>query len=257
VVEALIHTLGPSLKQKITDAHAGTFGFGNTDVGMVITLLNLWHPASADWEQLLAFLGDRTVNGGDKQGALQLLAQMTDRIPAEQRARLVEITAVICSVQPSPAADPFGPVQDVEGSAAVLAFALGGNSESEYAGMLQRLLAGATDHRIWAARLARRRGDSEDIGVLFTLTHDTEPDVRASAADGLALLVATGRGGPLAEAGLSQCLQDPGFRVPLAVAGRLADTPTTNSVAQAALAILTKHTYAPVRRSASTATEKL
>jgi hypothetical protein len=257
VVEALIHMLAQRLRQKITDAHAGTFGIGGSDTGREITLLNLWHPASADWDQLLTFMGDSMVNGGDKRGGLQLLATLADRIPADQRARLVEIAAVIGSAQQSPAASLFGPVQDAEGAAAVLVVAMGGHSESEHAGMLQRLLAGSTDQRTWAARLARRRGDPEDTGVLFTLTHDTEPDVRASAADGLALLVATGRGGPFAEAGLRHCLKDPGIRVPLAVAGRLADTPTTNSVAQAALEILTKHAYAPVRHSASTPPEPL
>lgn len=200
------------LQKKITDAHEGTFGIGSQDVGRDITLLNLWHPASANWKRLLAYLGDSMVNGADKSGALQLLAKLADRIPPEQRAPLMEITAAIGSGQQTSSASLFGLVHDAEGAAAVLADALGGHSQSDYAGMLQRLLAGGTDQRTWAARLARRQGAPEGTGVLLTLTHDTEPDVRASAAEGLAVLVATGRGGPLAEAGLRDCLQDPGVR---------------------------------------------
>lgn len=255
VAVALIHMLARSLQKQITDAHAHAFGLGGSDVGREITLLNLWHPASADWEQLLAYLGDEMVNGGDKQGALQLLATLVDRVPVAQRARLVEIVAIIGSSQQSPPAGLFGPVQDAYGAAAVLGVALDGLSESDYGGMLQRLLAGATDQRTWAARVARLRGHPEDTGVLLTLIHDIEPDVRASAAEGLALLVAAGRGGPLAEAGLRHCLQDPGIRVPMAVARGLASTPTSNSVAQAALEILIGHAYAPVRRIASTHSE--
>jgi HEAT repeat protein len=81
--------------------------------------------------------------------------------------------------------------QDISGPAALLQASLGTDDRS-FALLTTTLVAGGPDRRAWAARLAGYRAQPEDIGLLAALARDTEPNVRASAADALTRIVADG-----------------------------------------------------------------
>jgi HEAT repeat protein len=128
-----------------------------------------------------------------------------------------------------------------------LAAALDGFDEDAVAETLLDLLGGDGERRQWAAQVARRLGRAEDTGILVTLVHDPEPEVRAVAAMGLASLVAAREGGQVALTGLLQCLRDPGAVVPYHAASVLAGSPMRSSEAADALASMRTHISARVR----------
>ena len=122
-----------------------------------------------------------------------------------------------------------------------------------------RLLGGTTDQRRWAARFAWYRAvrdpapvaESTAIGALITLVHDNDPQTRALAASGLAMLLAARSLDPGVTAALEVAVDDPGIRVPEALARHLADADPRNPTAKNLLARLTEHTYKPVRTAAA------
>jgi HEAT repeat protein len=110
------------------------------------------------------------------------------------------------------------------------------------------LLAGDHDRQEAAARSARGLGSPEGIGVLTTLAESTETDVRAAAAANIASLVTAGHHNAITLASLRHCLNDPGTRVPSAIAATMANSPTRSPEALEILALLRSHPSARVRQ---------
>lgn len=255
-VHKLIAVLTELADKQVSDARSGSFRGGGHDVGYALALLNVWHPEAANWVPLLNLLQETTVIGKDKRGALRLLADLVKHLPNDVRPRLGEISVAVAR-QPVPVhAARFGNHRDAVGAAADLAAALGGLNDDEGADRLLELLSGDSDHRCWAARVASRLARPADTGVLVVLAHDPEPEVRATAASGLASLVATARGGELAVNVLQRCLQDPGTKVPLGIALTLAGVSDRSPDAEVALTVLRGHASAYVRTTATGANEQ-
>jgi hypothetical protein len=253
VVAGAVEILAQRLDRIVADAHGGSHGFGGYDVGRALALLNAWHPESADWGALVRLFGDEAVGAGDKRGGLQSLAALADELPEGVRATLMPIAVAIADPSAPFVQSPLDPERDAVGAAIELAVALGAQDEAASAGSLLYLLAGDRYHRRSAARVARRLMRPEDLGVLVTLAEDSDPDVRAAAAAGLASLVAAEQGGEMAIEGLKRCLDDRGTRVPVNIAAALVGVPTRNSVADAALRQLRTHASAYVRAIAQRA----
>ncbi len=251
VVTNLVAALTERVNQQVCDAQNGMSSVGVHNYGHTLALLNLWHPDAADWPPLLALLEDRNVGGNHKRAALQVLASLVDRLPALVRSRLEAITGTIME---TPARwTPFGDIPDAVGAGTDLAAALGCE---EGADRLLDLLVGDADHRQWAARAAGRLGRRQDTGVLVTLAQDSEPEVRAAAAAGLASLVAAGSDDSLAFSGLQRCLLDPGSAVPFSIADTLASAPSLEAGAQEALIGLRRHPSVRVRLAATGVIER-
>ena len=250
VVAKFVISLSEQAEQQVRDAQAGAYNFG--DVGRTLALLNVRHPASAKWDPLLRLLADDTVAGGHKIGAFQVLTSLSDHIPDKIRKRLAVI-AKAAAERPSRGDLPPPIGGDAAGAAAQLAAALGALDAESIADRLLGLLAGDQEHQRWAARIAHRIGQPEDIGVLVTLAQASDANIRATAAAGLASLVAAGRGNALAVAGLRRCVQDPGTRVPALVAAGIANAPARTPAAGEVLTLLRGHASAHVRATVTRA----
>jgi HEAT repeat protein len=161
----------------------------------------------------MRLLRDEAVGAGDKRGALQVLASLADRLPEEVRVDLRPIALAISDPSAPVVVSPFDRESDAVGAATDLAAALGTWEDTPVSRGLVHLLAGDAYHRRWAAQVTRRLTRPEDVGVLAALANDDDPGVRASAAAGLASLVAADEGGEMAAEGLEHCLRDPGTRV--------------------------------------------
>ena len=221
VASELIHSLAASLKQIIFDARNGHFNFGGCDFGDALTLLNLWFPDAADWATLLEMLADPFVAGSDKVIPLRRLAEQVSQIPVNQHGPL---TGVLTELVRQPLPDHvslLGKPQDIAGPAALLQAALGADPQT-VASLITVLLAGDTERRAWAARLAGQRAQPEDAGLLAVLACDTEPEVRAAAALALTKIVSGQPITPVAEVAFRNALSDPGLTVPLSISKSLA-----------------------------------
>jgi hypothetical protein len=114
VVTNLIPELSQRVDGQVLEAQGGRFGFGH-DVGHALAVLNVWHPGAADWDPLLNLLQAPTVIGDHKQGALEVLTSLTERLPEDVQSRLREIAAAIAE-QPLPEhLSPLGDRRDASG----------------------------------------------------------------------------------------------------------------------------------------------
>jgi HEAT repeat protein len=251
VAAALVKGLVARADQQARDAHGGQHGLGGSNVGRALTVLNVWHPDAADWDALLRLLGDSMVIGKHKREAFQVLTASADKLPGEIMQRLKTVAVAAAGQKPL---GPIFPTKDAEGAAGAateLAIALGTLDEQISAEYLIELLAGSIDDRRWAARVAGRRAQPEDVGLLTSLIVDPDPAVRSSAASQLARMVAADQGGPLARQGLKVCLLDPGTLVPASVAATLEREPSLNREAIDALTQMITHPSARVRSAAA------
>ncbi|WP_345456879.1 DUF4365 domain-containing protein [Actinoallomurus oryzae] len=212
------------VRQEILDAHRGQFGHGGEDHGRTLALLNVWHPAVADWETLFQLLEDAAVIGELKRHAFQLLASCVDNISTGIRRRLGTI-AITVSEKWSPTSKYKGIAVDAAEPAVELALKLGVLNDDSVTENILRSLAGDIGRRRWAVRIAGLRGNPEDIGLLLSFCFDPDVTVRSTAAAHLAHAVATGKGGAAAAAGLRSCLQDPGTLVPASIAATIEQVP--------------------------------
>lgn len=250
VVRALIQALAGRVERTIQDARGGSFAFGATE-SSTLAMLNVWHPAEADWETLFQLLRDPHVAGRDKHGAFSTLASLEEFLPEHVRPTLQSVSTDASDSSAVPVDFFFPDEGDAQGAATALAIALDALDASEAADRLVALLAGRTEQRSWVARVARRRGTPADVGLLVGLAQDPEPEVRAAAASGLALLVARADGGELAVHGLRHCCIDEGTLVPLYVVRALEQVEDLSTDARRAVESLTDHPSARVRGRSS------
>ncbi|MBF6302898.1 hypothetical protein IU459_36085 [Nocardia amamiensis] len=162
----------------LTNARAA--GYGDSPVmPRRPALLNNWHPSLAQWEPLLELLSEPLVQPGDKFSALQLLGALNPSVIApDVRTRLAEIAVTIPT---GPPRDWDLPGQGNAGAAALrLAAHLGVLQPAAAATALGQLLASTDEQRIGAVWLASELGRPEDLGILLTLAHDAEADVRTT-----------------------------------------------------------------------------
>jgi hypothetical protein len=255
VVTPLIERLAAQVRQQVEQAHQGHFGLGGNDLGDALALLNVCHPAAAVWTSIIDLISDAAVYPEHKLGALRRLANATELIPVEVRDDLL-LAAQAAAAQPT-FQTPFGDRESSSPEAAELVAALrpmtDGRSTADGAMDLATLIAGDSSSRASAAKIAGRRGTDLDIGVLIGLSGDDEPSVREAAALGIASLAARSlAGGSAAQAVLEQVAQDPGRRVPHAIAAVLGQNQAQLSDDLERLRIqLTKHPSAMVRTAAN------
>jgi hypothetical protein len=250
VVTKQIAELTQGVNKRMSDASAGSYGFGGHDAGRALALLCAWHPDLANWEPLLALLRHPQVAGFDKRGALGVLSSLVDQIPARIRQELEDLVKSNPENARPPTTVFLDDDGDLAGPFAELAAALEILDEGVMATKVLELLGGNEKHRQWAAQVARRLNRPDYTGVLVALIHDEEPAVRAVAAMSLATLVASGEGGVIAESGLRDSLRDTGVLVPRHVASVIANSPTRSDAANEALVMLRTHASAAVRSTA-------
>lgn len=234
----------------IADARKGQFLISASDAGDNLTILNLWYPDQADWATLLGLLADPLVSPNDKVASVCRLAQQAGQIPESQREPLTAIAANLARNPPPRHVALMGTQQDISGPAALLQASLGIDDRS-FAQLAMALVAGGSDRRAWAARLAGHRAQQEDIGLLAQLACDAEPDVRASAAAALTRIMGDSPENPVAEAAFLHALRDPGLIVPLAISATLDSISISSPATESAREYIGQHPFRPVRRRCS------
>ncbi|MGY1793074.1 DUF4365 domain-containing protein [Geodermatophilus sp. SYSU D00525] len=254
VVRVVVSASSVNVRREVELAEQGVFRAMVHDDGHILALLNIWHPALADWPPLLELIAHPLVAGSHKSRACQLLATNPDRVPAEIRGGLLAAARSAASHPPLPS--PFsglhgGPGGGV-GPVNELVAALATEEDPPGPDQLPALLAGDHHARQSAARIARRLRRPEDIGVLLVLATDHDPHVRTAAARGLAELLADGEGDQTVISAVRRCANDTGRLVPTAVAIALSRRPTPGAEATALLNRLRQHRSASVRRAAAT-----
>jgi hypothetical protein len=248
-VAAALERLHPALEAIVAQARA-SHTVGQTETSRIVAVLNVAHPAAARWDALLTLLEEPSVDDEYKIGPLETLARSTERLSDGLRERLA-VTARVLEQNPEPPGpDPDTP-RGVRAEAVHLHAALDPDEHPRILNTLVDLIAGDSKQRSAAARIARHLPGGEALGILATLAHDSDCVVRADAAASVALRVAAGGAGPLAEQTLQRALQDTGLVVPGAIATAL--TSTTHELSQPATAAVTElrgHPSSAVRRRA-------
>jgi hypothetical protein len=242
VVTAHIDHLAEVAAGIVADAQRGT----NSEIAEYnmynLVLLNARHPERARWRPVLDVLTEESVGAATKGSALRCAADFADEIPGDVRAELGAITERIAD-----AGDDVLDERGIPRRGRVRGLTPG----QRRAAHGRSSTCDAPGRRRWRAPL---RGD--DRGPFWgrrsprhpaRATRRPSPRVRATVAAGLARLAAN-NDHPLVTAALDQAVNDPGVRVPLAVAQALDDE--AGPVADDLRARLRDHRSAAVRRTA-------
>jgi HEAT repeat protein len=133
-----------------------------------------------------------------------------------------------------------------------LAAAVGALDEHAATNGLAALLIGSRQDRRDAAKLIVHLGRPEHTAALIPLISDPHADVRAEAAQALAIRVASPEGDTdtLAVTGLRRALADPGALMPLAIASGIATVRAATDQVGELVRPLLHHPSARVREAA-------
>jgi hypothetical protein len=223
VADRLIGALSAAVRSRLEEARSGKVSIGGRDPAEALAVLNLWHPAVADWDPLIEVLAGDWVPARYQHRLLVVLAASVDRISPEVRRVLAPLASRLAEDQAVSHAI-LGEDPDVRGPALDLGIAIGAIDDDVASEMLVAWLSGDEVRRRWAAHAAYRLARREDIGLLIALAADDDPDVRAAAISALAALASGSDGVALAapvHEVLRRAADDPGVEVPVALAAAL------------------------------------
>ena len=248
---ALLTSVRSQLRQMIektrSDAAQGSVSHGGLDPGYILGAILIAHPSGEDVAALVGLLTDDAVPGSDKQ---PLLGLMADR-PETFRALIGDGLPDVVTKAATPTRQHGGFfARDTTGEAAFITEVLR-TTEPELGLAFNKLLAGNTTQRKWAARLAANARDESYVTAVVTLARDRDPFVRQQAAAGLARLAIADRGGELVRSALREAALDPGRATPLAIAAELGVVELLSGELESVRMSLLDHPSAVVRRYAS------
>ena len=242
-----------AVEAMITQAEANTFGSWVRDPARSLAVLGIWHPDVARWDVLLRFLAHEHVTGEHKRDTCLVLAASADQLPEPVRSALRRLAPRLTGTA-GPLDDSFRQMlgRPLGGAAMNLAAAVGALDEHAATNGLAALLTGSRQDRRDAAKLIVRLGRPEHTAALIPLISDPHADVRAEAAQALAIRVASPEGDTdtLAVTGLRRALADPGALMPLAIASGIATVRAATDQAGELVRPLLRHPSARVREAA-------
>jgi hypothetical protein len=243
-VPTLMDKLESQINRQVEDARRHSHSWYEYDAAEILANLNVHHQSTARWETLYTLLEEPQVAFREKASTCGALARLTDKLPPAVRVRLGQIAVAALAHEDSFLDRMEEGMPSGRGAVAVLAAATGNTDVAH--DQLTTLLGTEGASRLWAARLASHLDSSTAVGVLATLTQDSDPAVRAEAAGHLAAMVANGSEDPFLMTALHRCLQDQGTHVPRRIAGTLTSFPS-NTTTSKLLDELATHRSASVR----------
>jgi hypothetical protein len=247
VAFAFVQKAGNTLREQTAQARQGSFGFGGPDVGKALTIVNMWHPDSADWDPIIEMLEERACLPQQVAGTLQVIASSPELFPQAKVATLVAAVKPLTLARQAQFSFPWFQ-QNVQGEAtAVLDVLQPGTVPDE---KLNDLISGAGDQRKSAVRIVIRRRDPKALFFLASLLRDEDPSVKVSAAQGLALWIEQGVASEEASLLLRRYLSEPGTRLARGVASVIARS-TEPARFSSVVDLLRNHDSAAVRRYVS------
>jgi len=253
VVRRLTAMDAQALEAIISQAEAHTFALRLRDPARTLAVLGSWFPNETPWDVLVRYLGHDRVTGEHKREACLVLAAHADRLPEPVRSSLRDLAPRLTELV-SPIDDPFRKMlgRPLGGAGAILAAAVGALNEQAVPDRLTALLTGSRQQRCDAARLIAQLGRPEHTSALVALLSDPHADVRAEAAQALAIRVASPEMAPdpLARVALRRALAGPGALTPLAIAAGVATVQAPAETMRELVLPLLSHPSARVRAAA-------
>lgn len=247
-VGPLIETLADQSRTLIEDAQKGA-GYRVDSGGVPATLvaLNAWFPSSARWDEVVEFLREPMVSIDRKRQTLIALFEQSERLDQRTRDLVTPVVKTIAAGEDGSQRGAFTTRDACPEALAALA-AVGGVMWATLAKQVIALLRGSEIERYYAALICTRADGSETLGILVTLANDDAPTVRMAASSGLAFRAMEANDSALASQALAAGLNDPGVRVPLAMARVLAGR--RDEIAETLRRRLLSHPSAAVRAAA-------
>jgi len=253
VVRRLTATDAQALEAIIRQAEAHTFALRLRDPARTLAVLGSWFPNETPWDVLVRYLGHDRVTGEHKREACLVLAAHADQLPEAVRSSLRDLAPRLTETA-SPINDPFRRMlgRPLGGAGAILAAAVGALNEQVLPDSLAVLLTGSRQQRCDAARLIAHLGRPEHTSALVALLSDPHAEVRAEAAQALAIRLASPdmAPDPLARVALRRALAGPGALIPLATAAGVATVQTPTETMHELVYPLLSHPSARVRAAA-------
>jgi hypothetical protein len=244
VVADLIVTIAARVRKRISQARAGTFELGGFDLVRTLVLLNLWHPAVADWEPVVEAFDEPESHPHHLVGAIILLRDSPDRVPPAIREALRPSLAMLAARMGGTHRDVLlGPV-DISGASWAALAQLFPDAVTDID--LNRRLLGDDGERSAVVQIIIRREEESQIGTLTLLARDASAKVRRAVAHGLAHWLVRGVAVPGSRAVLADLLSGPDVTLAVAASGAL-DAPWGEGADQLS-ALLAGSPSATVRR---------
>lgn len=217
--EGMIAALSAAVDERVDAAAQGRFGLGGYDVLDDLVLLNALHPAAADWAPVVRMLAIPNAHPDHIVQGMWRLGVLRDRIPAEIRGQLKPMLEAVADRTPLPSPAPFASAHDPRPSARLaLALMFPDEVGEEY---VRAMLVGSAKMREAAAELLTVRRNPDHLNLIALLARDSEIEVCAAAAQGLACWIAEGIAMPGALHVLRRVLAEGGVRLAVCVSSEL------------------------------------
>lgn len=183
----LIERFASMVRGTIDQAASGVYSIGVFDPGHSLAIFNCWFPDVAEWDPLLALLKDSRVSTRDKRRAIELIVELSERVPDEIRSRLAQdIDAVVGGRH----LDQLGS-RPIAGLAVALRVGTGKLAGSAADIAVAGLALGSEADRLDAATLLGRGLCEAMQPLLASFIRDGRAPVRSAAAYAVGRLAST------------------------------------------------------------------
>lgn len=240
--ESLIEKFESIVRHTTERADRSEWGLGGHDAGRGLALLNIWFPDVARWSPLLDLLMHPSVAADHKRGALELIAEVYERIPDEVLGRLAAATSTIAN---SPYFGEMGG-RPLGAVATAVGIASGALADEAADIAVTHLSLGSEQERCDAAGILGRGWCERMRPLLASFVADGRVSVRRAAAHAVGRLAATDPNPVVVELARSLTL-DRGAIVPPALLVGLSRGDTDTELGREIASVLGGHASAHVR----------
>jgi hypothetical protein len=244
--EGMIKASADSVRAELAASRSRSYSFGGPSALRRLVLLNVWHPAVADWTACVEALSDESSNPNDILPGLEFLVLQAGYIPDQVGEELRDALKRL-AVAPT-RDDMFGAFMkgsDVRGSATELLATLFPNDVPT--SRILQLLGGSTADVRTAVRVLAARHDESTLSLFASLAASDDTDVRSAVAAALASWVSRGIGDDDTLVVLTRLLSEPGVRLATHVTRAIASEHGTAG-AEVIVNLLESHPSSAVRR---------
>lgn len=202
-----------AVRSNIDSARKGMFGFGSSNDALhTLVLMNVWHPASADWDACIEALSEARSAPEHLASGIDLMIRLVQRVPDEVRDELRAPLERLSMQEPDQAHGMgfFGRV-DLRGDALLLLTLISSDEVSDDA--VVELLHGTSQQIQAGIQLIAMRRDPSQLGALAALSTHSELEIRAAVASALAEWVALDVVGEHSHRVLARLVKEPGVEL--------------------------------------------
>jgi len=220
----MIRSAAHAVRSNIDSARKRMYGFGSSNAALhTLVLMNVWHPARADWEACIEALSEVRSAPEHLASGLDLLIHLAQQIPDEVRGRLRVPLRRLATQAPDPANGMgFLGAVDLRGDALLLLTLISPEEGPDVA--VIELLHGTVQQVRAGIHLIAMRREPTQLGVLAALSTHGDLEIRAAVATALAEWVSLGVAGKQCHDLLAKLVNEPGVELATEVSRSLLDT---------------------------------